>query len=148
MAKIGDKTRVQSTSSEMSIAAYLATIIRSKASFSKLKSTLYAIKYYHKIGNYVDPCVSTLVTEIFEAGKRLSPKNRNRKEPINVDDLRSLFEYLYKPDDLTKLRLWTMVILMFTAFLRFDEASNIRRDDITFYDDYIDVYLPKSKGDV
>ena len=46
------------------------------------------------------------------------------------------------------LRLRTLVLLMYSGFLRFDEAALVQRGHLIFFDDHMVLYIPKSKGDV
>ena len=48
---------------------------------------------------------------------------------------------------LKELRLLVICALSYTGFLRYDELSNIKANNITFYEEYVDICIEKSKTD-
>ena len=48
---------------------------------------------------------------------------------------------------LKELRLWVICALSYNGFLRYDELSNIKANNITFHKEYVDIFIEKSKTD-
>ena len=49
--------------------------------------------------------------------------------------------------DILVIRDLTMILLSYAGFLRFDEVSNLKCRDITFFDDYLKTFISHSKTD-
>ena len=133
---------------ELSFATFLGYLISKNASFPKIHNIFYAVKHYHIISRSKDPCKSFVVKRLYDAARRRCKKGFNKKRALTVEDIKMLHNYLASNDDLENLRTWTMIIIMFTGFLRFDEASNIQRGHIDFHRDHVSIFLPESKGDI
>ena len=70
----------------------------------------------------------------------------SKKEPSTVDMLKSIvYLFGHEKSNLKDVRTAYMCLLSFSGLLRFAELSNIKRDNITFYDDYIKVVIKQSK---
>ena len=117
------------------------------AAFGTINGYVYAIAFYHRISGLANPCANDVVISVVEAGKRVCPKNQNRKEPLTRSDKRLLFNHLTPGYSLVHQRLWVMCSLMFAGFLRFDEVSTIRLKDFTFKEGHLTIHLPRSKVD-
>jgi hypothetical protein len=48
---------------------------------------------------------------------------------------------------LKELRLLVICTLSYTGFLLYDELSNIKVNNVTFHEQYVDILIPKSKTD-
>ena len=59
---------------DLHVALYLVNLIQNGESLAVIKNTFYAIKFFHNLGNWKDPCESSLCTNILEAVKRISSK--------------------------------------------------------------------------
>ena len=66
----------------------------------------------------------------------------------NIDKLKAIQEKIALSANLTKFRLWTIVVTMFTGFHRFDEVVEILLEHIHFHEDHVKIIIPKSKGDI
>ena len=67
------------------------------------------------------------------------------KNPVTKDMLHKLHEHMNVASDQVSfldLRDWVYILLSFFAFLRFDEASNVRRKDLHLYHDYFSSVPP------
>ena len=70
--------------------------------------------------------------------------------PVTKDMLVKLHQKLFVESCtmlLKDLRDFLYILLSFTGFLRFDEASRIRRSDISLHEDFLSVKITKSKTD-
>jgi hypothetical protein len=62
--------------------------------------------------------------------------------------MKMLFQRFDKCDSTLKdSRLLVMCSLCYTGFLRYDELSNIRSNNLTFHKEHVDIFIIKSKTD-
>jgi integrase len=72
----------------------------------------------------------------------------NKKLPITADILKKLcILYGNYSSNLLDIRICCMTLLGYAGFLRISELLNIRRSDLSFHDDYMSIFIEKSKTD-
>lgn len=71
-----------------------------------------------------------------------------KKEPITVENLRCMYLKLFERNSLYNQRIICMVLLAFVGFLRSSELINIKRSDIQFFPDHIEIFIESSKTDI
>ena len=126
----------------MHVALYLHYRMVTVKHHSTIESSYYDIKWAHNTADVSDPCETDIVRRIVEASKR----ELNR--PIMADLIKLLFPKFNTVNSTLKgLRLLVICALSYTEFLRYDELSNIKANNITFYEDYVDICIDKSKTD-
>ena len=129
------------------VGIYLAYILDSNPSVSKINMAVYSISWAHEIAGYEDPCKSSLVKQIRQGAIRQVSKPVVSKEPLSPADLKHIVQMFGSGKNLLDLRFVTMCLLGYAGFLRFDELVNIRRSDIIFEDKQIQLFIQKSKTD-
>lgn len=130
---------------EETVSMYLIHVPQTFNSVSKILLALFAISWMHKLAGLPDPSLSSLCKQVKEGAVRDCSKPVVKKEPIKAQHLYSLVQNLANDDySLLKLRTITMCLL---GYARFSELSNIKRQDITFYEDHVSIFLPHSKTD-
>ena len=118
-------------------------------SFPKIECICFAIKFYHKLLDYTDPCSPFVASSSLEAAKRLSVHKTRKKKAITIEHLELLYQKLaVKSKNLSSFRLLTMCTFGFCGFMRYSEVCNLRRSDVTFHDRFIKVFIEKCKTDV
>ena len=116
------------------LAMYCTHLLNINKSDHVISSVIYEITYYHNLHGYADPTDCSIVKFLQDASKRV---------------IKSLFAKYHSSEDLAVIRDLAMIILSFTVFLRYDELSNLRCNDVTFHNDYyLNFHLRKSKTDV
>ena len=112
---------------------FLLSLIQANYSRPVIKNVFYAVKFYHEILDINDPTEGKRSIEVFEVSKRVCRGPNNKKLPLQVDDLRNIHEQLIcqDSDDVQQWRLYTLVIIGFTGFLRYDELIHIRVGDVS-----------------
>ena len=133
------------------VALFILKKIQEGVSFAVVDAIFYSIKFFHVSVNLQDPCDTPVVENLYEAAKRLLFSPKNRKEPITIDLIHKIYDNLIRNNlnhKLTNLRLFVLIILGYTGFLRYSELSVLRRCDFIFYDTYMEVFIEKSKCDV
>ena len=133
-----------------SVAIFILNQIQMDRKFSSIHSFYYGLKYVHKTNNLIDPTLHNLVISMFEAARRLCKRTVTKKKPITIQHLQHLRDTLIDRENLKLGNFRTMVIcvLGFCGFLRWSEASSIKRCDIQFTNAYMKIFIEKSKTDV
>ena len=115
---------------------------------STIESAYYGIKWAHNTAGLSDPCEADIVRSIVEASKRELNRWIKKKEPLTADLMKLLFLIFNTVNrTLKELRLLVICALSYTGFLRCDELSNIKGNNITFHQEYVDIFIEKSKTD-
>lgn len=137
--------------SDYHVALYLIDVTEndSSKSDSKINNIFYAISWAHRLAGLPDPCQTDLVNFVKEGALRKIGHSLNKKEPISPQILKNIV-LLYGNDksNLKDLRLACMCLLAFAGFLRFSELANLKRSNITFQDQFVQLYLEQSKTDI
>ena len=136
-------------SEEIHIIIYLLTLLQTGKNYPVIKSTLYAIKFFHKIIGFEEPCKTNLTTLILEGIKRICCHTTQKKDPITPEQLQKIYELL-GGERMTLLNLRTLLIsvLSFMGFLRFSEVITLTLGDIIIHETHISIFIEKSKTDV
>ncbi|XP_060563636.1 integrase/recombinase xerD homolog [Ruditapes philippinarum] len=133
--------------SPVCIALYLTDLMNKGCSNHVISSTVYGIKWAHSLNNLQDPTENHFVKNLVESAKRTLSRHVNKKQPVTKDLLIELCSKYESTTDVLILRDLCMILLGFSAFLRFDEIRNLHCNDITFHDDYFSLHIRKSKTD-
>ena len=84
-----------------------------------------------------------------EAANRILGHGDNKKSPISVDIIKKVIDkFTCINASLQDLRVALMCILAFMGFLRFDELSRIRFSDIVIQQEFVKIFIERSKTDV
>ena len=130
------------------IALYLISLLQGGKSFHVVKGAAYGIKWKHAMEGYSDP-TNVVCAHIVEAAKRVAKPKRKAKEPFTVEHLGKMYENIgLDKSSLLHMRNFTLLLLSFAGFLRFDEAVNLKRGDVTFFKTHMSIFLEGSKTDV
>ena len=87
------------------------------------------------------------IRAIKDSWKRQKAQPRKKKEPITPKILREMVGSLGTPPSLSELRLASICLLAFAAFLRIGEVQAIRCCDVKFTEEGMEIYIAKSKTD-
>ena len=129
---------------------YLLFLIENKKSVSTLTQFLASVTWFHNLGNYHNPAHSTCVQTLLEGAKRACKVAPRQKLPIQMEMIeKMLYDVGTKGNNLNLLELRdiTYILLGYAGFLRYDEASSIRRSRLHIFYDWIQLDIPKSKTD-
>ena len=127
---------------------FLLSLIQSSETYAVIESTWYAVKHFHNIASQPDPTRSQLADYVLDAAKRLCCRPKRKKQPITPEHIRMIHNFINK-DGLTLLhqRNFTMILLCFSGFLRYEEVANLTLGDIVFCDSYMKLFIEKAKTD-
>ena len=118
-------------------------LLDSGATYSTVSSAFYSIKWAHDMCGQLDPTGNTFVKHLVESAKRTAKAPVVKKDPVSTDILISLCTMFQGSIDLTVVRDLIMILLCYSAFLRFSELSQLKCHDITVKDDYLVVKIKK-----
>ena len=86
---------------------------------------------------------------MLQAAKRVKHHKTRKKKAITVEKIKKIYDHCIKIEpNIYNIRTFTLVNLSFCGFLRYSEASNIRRSDIDFQPSYTKIFIEKSKMDI
>jgi hypothetical protein len=88
---------------------------------------------------------------LIQGGRRILAKPVQKKEPITIDILKSIHDFYRLSEnksDLNSVRLFCMLIVGYSGFLRFNEIFNFKVNDVKFCDLYMQLCIQSSKTDV
>ena len=131
-------------SSELHVALYLQYLMGTVKYHSTIESAFYGIKWAHNTAGLSDPCEADIVRSIVEASKRELNRRIKKNEPLTADLMKLLF-LKFNTVNYTLKELLVICALSYTGFLRYDELSNIKVNNITFHEEYVDIFIEKSK---
>ena len=132
------------------IATFIVYQLKQNFSLSIIQSYVYAIHWYHDLfaPENENPAHHKTVKYLMDACKRICKKPRKKKDPITPNHLASMAHIIGGlRANLLELRNFTMILIAFAGFLRFDELSDIKAHDVTFYSYYMTIFIEKSKCD-
>ena len=135
-------------SRELHVVLYLQYLMGTVKHHSTIESAFYGIKWARNTAGLSDPCEADIARSIVEASKRELNRLIKKKEPLMADLMKLLFlKFNTVNRTLKELRLLVICALTYTGFLRCDELSNIKANNITFHEEYVDIFIEKSKTD-
>ena len=129
------------------ICLFLTDLLDRGYSDNVVSSVVYSIKWAHNLKNLPDPTDNLFVKNLLDTSKRVSHRPTVKKDPVSSSILIDLCDKYIGSNDILIIRDLCMILLGFAGFLRFDELSNIRCNDIEFYEGYFKLVIPKSKTD-
>lgn len=129
------------------VTIFMSYLLDQKYSFSVISSIFYAIKWVHNVNNYIDPTENGFVKGMLDAAKRLRSQPVKRKDVINSEMLVELCDQYIGSSDVVDIRDLAMILTGYTGFLRFDEISKLKCNDVTFQDDHFTLTITSSKTD-
>ena len=129
------------------VALYITHLLDSGATYSTVNTAVYSIKWAHELCGKSDPTNNAFVNNLVDSAKRTSKPPVNKKDPVNSDMLIALCSMFKDSSDLLIVRDLTMILLSFSAFLRFNELSNLKCNDIFIRDTHLVIKIRKSKTD-
>ena len=91
----------------------------------------------------LDPTGNAFVNNLVESAKRTAKAPVVKKDPVSTDILISLCTMFQGSTDLAVVRDLTMILLCYSAFLRFSELSQLKCHHITVKDDYLVIKIKK-----
>jgi len=130
------------------VAQFLTTIGASSPSGVPVAAA--ALRFVHGLfaEHLINPLDSALCKMAVEVAKRSYAAGCKRKQVLQPQQVALLLQHLCKsPVPFRKLRLACMIAVAFGGVLRIDEVLHLRRQDVTFTESHVELFLYKSKTD-
>lgn len=113
-------------------ALYMAYLLKNEKSLATINAAVYATAWAHRKVGMVSPTEHTLVKQMVEASKRIiGTAIKNRKQPLEVGHVKKLINK-FGSGDLSNLQITCLITLGFSGFLRWDDLSQLRKQDVVF----------------
>lgn len=91
------------------------------------------------------PTEHPIIKQMMEASKTtIVTKPKNPKGPLEVKHVKKLIDK-FGSGDLSNLQTTCLMVLGFSGFLRWDDLSRLKKQDLEFVRDYMRVFLEKRK---
>lgn len=133
--------------SSVHISLFIIELLEKNLSHSSVISYICAIKWVHDLHGYIDPTNHPFVKNMLETVKRKQTKNIQKKDHVTSDMLVELCRKYEYSSDLLTIRDLTMTVFMFIGFMRFDEMSSLRCNDVIIEIDHLKIKIAKAKND-
>ena len=148
MLKTGELPSYPTT--EHAVALYLMNLVEHQRSLSTLKAFLSSVKWIHVLGGYASPTDSQLVDIFMDSASKQIPTQVKHKRPVTKEMLQLLHNDLVNENasmSLHNMRDFVYILISFLGFLRFSEASSLRRQDVCLNYDFVRLIIRQSKTD-
>ena len=132
--------------SPLDFALYIQYLLEQSGSSATINNAFYAMNWMHKLSGLESPTDHSTVLLIKEGAVRSCSQKCNRKEPLELAHLQGLASQT-DFDDLLQLRSLVMFVLSFSGFLRSAELLELRRSNIAYKKDHMEIKIAKSKTD-
>lgn len=131
------------------VCLYLIKVLQESSSPAGMDQAFYALKWAHDVAGIPNPCEMKIVKLCLEGCKRVLAKPKKKKEPITSEIIENIvLRFGSSQSNLYDLRGSLLCVLGFAGFLRYSELAHLRRCDICFFDNYMKIFIEKSKTDV
>jgi site-specific recombinase XerD len=140
-----NKESLPARSSHVSL--FIVHLLTKNVSRNVISSLVYSIKWKHNLYGYSDPTSDIHVKDLLSTSNRRIGKPVCKKDVIDPEHIRLLCQKYSDSEDLFVTRDIAMIVMCFSGFLRFDELSNIKCNEISFETGYVKVTISKSKTD-
>ena len=144
---IRDKGVISGQVSPIYVALYITDLMTRKCSYDVIASSVYIMKWVYSLKCLPDPIENLYVKNLLDSAKHILLKQVTKKEPVTKDMLTEICEKYKDSSDVLVVRDLCLIVLGFSAFLRYDELRNLRCNDLDFHDSYFSVKIRKSKTD-
>ena len=130
---------------DVQFALYIQHVADSTKSRAAVEVAVNAISWAHQMAGLQPISSSPFLRSVLAGLQRQLARPIVKKEPITVEILAAMVNS--SDGSLTDLRLVSMALLAFSAFLRCDELIKLRVCDVSFAAGSMTINLPKSKTD-
>ena len=129
------------------LAFFIQDQIDSKQTYGKVSKVFKGINWIHNLFySSLNPCNTYHIKSLLSYPKKMLSKPIVKKEPVTATHLIEILHIYGNPtNSLKNLRLLAICFTAYANFLRYDELSNLRISDLKFYDDYVKIFIEKSK---
>lgn len=106
-----------------------------------------AIRFVHKINDFIDPTTDPTVVRIMSGIKRSYGKPLKKAKALTFEDMKKIQEYLLPKTDPSSIRNLALLLVGFYGAFRRSELVSLRLDNLEFSEEGVKIFLAKSKTD-
>ncbi|PWI54801.1 hypothetical protein B5K03_08760 [Rhizobium phaseoli] len=128
------------------VANYASSLASAGKKVPTIARKLAAIRFFHRGAGEENPTDNAGVAAILKGIRRTIGTSPRQKAPATVDVIHALMARI-EPETLQGRRDRALLLLGFAGAFRRSELVAITVEDLTFSEDGVDVFLPKSKTD-
>ena len=144
-AEARDINALPTSGPELSV--YLVYLLQTTTSLASIQSAAFGVAWAHQKACLPSPLQHPMVKQLLEACKRiLGTSPRNRKTPLTAAQVREVVLQFGRGNP-SELQVACLIALGFTAFLRWDDLKNLKRQHLQFTRDHLSITLTKRKND-
>ena len=131
------------------IALYFNNLLHSQAKRGAINDAFYGIRWGHHSAGCFSPTDHPFVKLALDGALRLTEyTGSRRKDPMTSHMIKTLVKMYYnEPYNLSKIRFLVICILGFCGFMRISELLELKIKDLSFYEEYMTIFLKESKTD-
>ena len=126
---------------------YLTKLLDAGSTHHVIAAAIYGIKWAHDMNGLDDPTNNAFIRNLHESAKRTTSRKTVKKDVVTANMLIELCNIFVNNHDVIVIRDLCMITTAFAGFLRYDELSSIRCNDLSFQSDYFVINIHKSKTD-
>ena len=134
----------------LDLSMFFIHLLENSHSLSTIVNVFYALNWVHSFVSDKpenNPVNNSLVRNVMESAKRSVCKPVVHKLAVPKEVLVQFCASLDASNDCLDRRDVAMFLLLFAGFLRFNELSNLRCNDIEIFESHMDLLIRKSKTD-
>lgn len=128
-------------------ALYLQHVGESTGSRSAVSEAINAVSWVQRLAGMEPVGQNHLIRSINEGFQRTLAAPKRKKEPVTPEMLREIVASMGRSPTLSDVRLASICLLAYAAFLRIDELGKLRCCDIDFNQERLEVTITASKTD-
>jgi site-specific recombinase XerD len=128
------------------VGLYVTNLAKNVSSYSTINQACASIAWAHRIAGFESPTNNVQFIELLSGLKRRLAKPRVPKEPFELAHIKSLID-IVDFTSITDVRNILLIVLAFYAFLRVSELMDIRWSDVLVTEEFLQLYISKSKSD-
>ena len=130
------------------LAIYLNHLLFVNKNKGCLTAAFYGVRWGHHVVGLTSPTESHLVKLAYEGALRMCAGVSTKKDPMSVETIKDVVsKYCKENSSLMDRRFATVCILGFAGFLRIDELLSTQLKNVSFFQEYMQIFLPHAKTD-
>ena len=128
-------------------ALYLQHLGETSKSHSAVSDAINAVAWVQRMAGVKTVAQNDLIRSINEGFQRMLAHPKKKKEPVTPKMLEEIMQSMEVPPTLTEVRLASICLLAYAAFLHIDELRSLRCRDVIFNAHGMDIHIAQSKTD-
>ena len=130
------------------VAIYFNHLLFTNGTKGCITAAFYGIRWGHHIVGLDSPTDNPFTKLAFEGCNRLSEHEAKKKDPISLEIIKELVDYVNQNNtSVLDLRFILVCLLGFAGFFRISELLAVQLKEVKFFPSHMEIEVPKSKTD-